>query len=84
MSSVLGFLSLRKPDNLVFNLDEIDKDISIIDRCNQKFGTQLKTIKLSDTFDSKFFKKQKPIENNINPNILRIANNIWNQLLSIV
>lgn len=84
MSSVLAFISLRNPDILVLNIDEINQDISIIDRCNQKFGTQLKSIKLSDTFDNNAFKRQNPFEYNINPDILRIANNIWNQLLSIV
>ncbi len=84
MSSVLFFLKVRTPDFLIINMDNVRDELSIVEQCNIKFGSDFKPIKLSETFDSRYFKNNKNIELNINPSLLRIANNIWNELVNIV
>ena len=84
MSSVLFFLKVRTPDFLIVNMDNVIDELSIVEQCNIKFGSNFKPIKLSETFDSRYFKNNKNIELNINPSLLRIANNIWNELVNIV
>ena len=84
MSSLLSFLKGREQDFIIINMDMLDENLSFTELSNKKFGTDLEPIKLSKTFNSKLFKSKIHAEQNINPKLLRIANNLWNQLLSIV